>query len=355
MATVYYKIVDLDQYLSDVETQLNTLGTAGWELSAIFNTSAILISGSSGISVTGSVVLPAGVVSSSGQVSYTGLSNVPAGIVSSSGQVSYTGLSDIPAGILSSSTQINALSNVSAAFASTAPYSGLTGVPSGIVSSSVQINTGSFSGSFVGTLTGTGSWATNAISSSYALSSSYAVSGSHAKNADNAISSSYALSSSYAVTASHVPLAYGQWYSVQTQTTTANTASVMYYDSQSFARGTLFSGSRIYVQQDGVYNLQFSAELNNTTNSNIDIDVWFRKDGTNIPNSNTTYQIDKQAGTFGHLVAALNVMEQLNSGSYIEIVWSSTASSAELLYIAPASNPTRPATPSVITTITQVG
>ena len=119
MAKVYYKIINLNDYLSDVETQLNTLGTAGWELSTIFNESAILISGSSGITVTGSIVLPAGTVSSSGQVNYLGLSNIPANIVSSSGQVK-------------------------------------TFLPAGTVSSSVQINTGSFTGSFVGSLTGLG-------------------------------------------------------------------------------------------------------------------------------------------------------------------------------------------------------
>ena len=50
---------------------------------------------------------------------------------------------------------------------------------------------------FSGSLFGTSSWASNAISSSYALSASYAVSASHALNADNAISASYALTASY--------------------------------------------------------------------------------------------------------------------------------------------------------------
>jgi hypothetical protein len=65
----------------------------------------------------------------------------------------------------------------SASFATTASYAP---VPTGTVSSSTQINTGSFSGSFTGTLIGTASWASNAISSSFATTSSFAVSASWA-------------------------------------------------------------------------------------------------------------------------------------------------------------------------------
>jgi hypothetical protein len=50
-----------------------------------------------------------------------------------------------------------------------------TALSGGVVSSSAQINTGSFSGSFRGTLIGTGSWATNAISSSLATTASFAL------------------------------------------------------------------------------------------------------------------------------------------------------------------------------------
>jgi hypothetical protein len=71
----------------------------------------------------------------------------------------------------------NIINNLTASFAMTASYvsgaastwDALTNKPSGLVSSSTQINTGSFSGSFTGTLLGTGSWANNAITASYAL------------------------------------------------------------------------------------------------------------------------------------------------------------------------------------------
>jgi hypothetical protein len=100
-------------------------------------------------------------ISSSGQVSYTGLSNIPSGIVSSStqvttllptgtvsssGQVSYTGLSSIPVGIVSSSTQFTSLTapftgSFTGSFVGSLSYANLTNIPSGIVSSSTQVTT----------------------------------------------------------------------------------------------------------------------------------------------------------------------------------------------------------------------
>jgi hypothetical protein len=72
---------------------------------------------------------------------------------------SYVLPSGLPAGTVSSSTQVS--------------YALLQDIPAGIVSSSIQINTGSFSGSFTGKLLGTSSWASNAVSSSYAVTASF--------------------------------------------------------------------------------------------------------------------------------------------------------------------------------------
>lgn len=64
-----YKIAEIPDYISDIETYLNTLGLDGWELQGIQNNQAYLISGSSGItfSLTGSAI-PVGTVSSSTQI-----------------------------------------------------------------------------------------------------------------------------------------------------------------------------------------------------------------------------------------------------------------------------------------------
>jgi hypothetical protein len=88
--------------------------------------------------------------------------------------------------------------------ATTASYVSPSGLPIGTVSSSAQINTGSFTGSFTGELIGTSSWASNAISSSFATTSSAATSITFTP-----LTASFSTSASYALSASYAPSAPG--------------------------------------------------------------------------------------------------------------------------------------------------
>ena len=122
-------------------------------------------------------VLPSGVVSSSTQVSYTQLQNIPSGIVSSSIQINTGSFSGSFTGSLlgTSSWASNA---ISASLAQTASYfSGSITFPNGlIVTGGLQVTSVSASSGIIGNLTGTSSWASNAISSSIATTSSFALS-----------------------------------------------------------------------------------------------------------------------------------------------------------------------------------
>ena len=77
-----------------------------------------------------------------------------------------------------------------------------------------------------------------------------------------------------------------------TDQTAANTttAYAITFDTTDFSNGvTLSNSSRLNVAQAGIYNLQFSIQFKNTTNDGQDVDVWFRKNGTNIANSNSRF------------------------------------------------------------------
>ena len=54
------------------------------------------------------------------------------------------------------------------------------------------------------------------------------------------------------------------------------------------------------------------------------------------------------------MVAALNFLTQITSGSYVELKYSKTTAQGQLQAKVTQSTPTRPATPSAIVTITQV-
>ena len=126
-------------------------------------------------------------------------------------------------------------------------------------------------------------------------------------------------------------------------------------DTTELSSGVVLSANtRFVVQNEGVYNIQFSAQLQQLNNVDSAISIWFRKNGTDIPRTNTELAIDKNQGGTSKLVAAWNVVESLTANQYIEIMWSSPDTSMEILWEAAKTGPTRPVTPSIIVTVTQV-
>ena len=147
---------------------------------------------------------------------------------------------------------------------------------------------------------------------------------------------------------------YGEWYTTASLTApSANTPYSMSFDHTSYQSGfSIVSGSRIVAQNDGLYNLQFSAQLYNTANTTIVFSIWFAKNQTDLPNTATDVEIAKSPGTTGKRVASWNLIQYLESGSYIELRWGSDQTTGVLLGLASSS--LRPAVPSLIATITQV-
>jgi hypothetical protein len=144
-----------------------------------------------------------------------------------------------------------------------------------------------------------------------------------------------------------------------TDQTAANTttAYAITFDTTDFTNGvTLSNSSRLNVAQAGIYNLQFSIQFKNTTNDGQDVDVWLRKNGTNIANSNSRFHTParKSGGDPSHLIAALNLFVSLAASDYVEIMWRPTDVGVSLEHFATSSSPTRPAVPSVIATLSFV-
>lgn len=144
--------------------------------------------------------------------------------------------------------------------------------------------------------------------------------------------------------------------------TTGGTGTYTVSASQTVA-STAMTGdlpSRIQVDQVGVYNAQFSAQFVNTTNDVQDIDIWFRKNGTDIDNSNSQFGIKarKSTGSASRLIAALNFYLDLNKNDYFELMWRVSDSGVSLeqfpAVTASGTTPAIPATPSIILTVTFV-
>lgn len=153
---------------------------------------------------------------------------------------------------------------------------------------------------------------------------------------------------------------YNQFQSDQDQTA-ANvaTAYALTLNVNDFPNGiSVVSNSRITVSDEGIYLFNFSIQVKNTTNDRQDIDIWFRKNGTDIPASNSRFSIAarKSSGDPSHLIATTPFMFDLAANDYIEIMWRVTDVGVSIEHFpavaaSPGVTPAIPATPSAVVTV----
>ena len=153
----------------------------------------------------------------------------------------------------------------------------------------------------------------------------------------------------------HLSFPFGQFSSNTDQTAAAiDVAYALTYDQSDFVDGvTLSSGSRLTVPTEGIYNVSFSIQFLNTTNDVQDIDIWLRKNGADLANSNSRFSIParKSTGNPSHLIAVTPVMIQLAANDYIQIMWHVTNTGVSIEQLpavtaVPGTTPTLPATPA---------
>jgi hypothetical protein len=155
----------------------------------------------------------------------------------------------------------------------------------------------------------------------------------------------------------HLSFPFGQFQSNVDQNAAAiDVAYAVTYTQSDFLDGiTLSSGSRLTVPTEGIYTVTFSLQFKNTTNDAQDIDVWIRKNGVDIPDTNSRFSIParKSTGNPSHLITTTPVMIQLASNDYTEVMWrvSNTGVNMEhfpAVTAVPGTTPAIPATPSAI-------
>ena len=141
----------------------------------------------------------------------------------------------------------------------------------------------------------------------------------------------------------------------QSTGTAGSTGTYVVSVAQTVAAGTIITGtvtSRLVAGLAGLYNIQFSVQLVSTDASIHDVDIWFRKNGVNVAESNSQFSVpNKHGGVDGHLLGALNFYIDLAAGDDVEIMWATTNSNVTIQYIGPQTSPTRPGTPSAIVTM----
>ena len=148
---------------------------------------------------------------------------------------------------------------------------------------------------------------------------------------------------------------YGAFSSNQDQTAVANTATKMTLNTTDFANNVSISSSEITVANAGIYNLQFSAQFQNTDTAFQDVYIWLRQNGVDIPGSTGFVSIpNRHGGTDGHAIVGWNYFLSMAAEDYIEIYWSVPNVAVTIQHLAASGTPTKPSTQSVVATMSFV-
>jgi hypothetical protein len=252
-------------------------------------------------------------------------------------------------------------------------FGDLTGTAS-IASTSSFITSSGVYGPYGSNSVISASYALNALSASYALTASFV---------QNAVSASYALNGGVTqllagpnvtlsptnglgqVTVSAILSgstifntatgSYGSFYDTTTQTNpVANIARSMSFNSTDITNGVSISGSTspfntyIKTTNAGVYNIQFSAQVEKTDSGTDEITIWLRKNGIDLTDSATKLTL---SGNRTKVVAAWNWFALSAANDYYQIIWVS-ADTGMRLYAEPIND--TPGIPSVILTVNRV-
>lgn len=147
---------------------------------------------------------------------------------------------------------------------------------------------------------------------------------------------------------------YGSFYDTTNQTITSVTDTyVVKIGSTDSSNGvSVVDGSKITFANDGTYNIQFSLQFTNAAVQIMDADIWFRKNGVDIPASNSKYSINEtHGGNHGSMIAAINFIVALKANDYIQLAWHADDLNVMIeTYPAESPTPKIPVTPGVIVT-----
>ena len=124
------------------------------------------------------------------------------------------------------------------------------------------------------------------------------------------------------------------------------------YNSTVDSRGVaVVSGSMIQVANSGVYNIQFSAQLEKSSANKEDVDIWLSKNGVGVPWSATTIVVE---GSSDRQVAAWNFLLSMDSNEFAELYWHSDDLDVAVIAASGHAVPAHPDIPSIILTVNNV-
>jgi hypothetical protein len=116
---------------------------------------------------------------------------------------------------------------------------------------------------------------------------------------------------------------------------------------------TISNGSRINFQLAGTYKIFASLQITNSSNNIAEVNIYFKQNGTTIPNSNTRLDLQqrKSVNTPFHGCFSIELQLTVAALSYMELHW--VADTLGVAVDTIPANGTHPQAPSVILNVAQ--
>ena len=149
---------------------------------------------------------------------------------------------------------------------------------------------------------------------------------------------------------------YGAFSDFTNQTATANTATLVALATTDFSNQVTVTSSKITVQNAGIYNLQFSVQVQNLDNAPQDVFIWLKQNGVDIVGSTGKVGLParKNPGDPFHDIKGWNYFLPMAANDYVQIYWSTTSANVSIATYAASGTPTKPSTASVVATMSFV-
>lgn len=143
----------------------------------------------------------------------------------------------------------------------------------------------------------------------------------------------------------------------QAQITAAGVPTQVVLDETDLSNGVTLNPltGDVTVANAGVYNLQFSVQIENFSNDVADTVVWFRVNGNDIPKTAsymTTASI--HGGSPGATIMTVNVFYTCAANDVLSLAWTSVLGQTAITSIPPVGS-TIPQSPGVIFTVNKIG
>lgn len=154
-------------------------------------------------------------------------------------------------------------------------------------------------------------------------------------------------------TSSVQPYYLSAYHTASLTTAAQNTPYSMSFSTIDFANGITIGGpirNQIQIVNNGIYDIQFSAQIDKTSGTTVSGYIWLAKNGTNVPDSNT--QITLAGGANDAQVAAWNFYVSASAGDYYELRYGATSTNFRIHYNTSAV--IGPTVPSVILTVGKI-